>query len=400
MSMRERQTIGVDVVRLVGDVANQCGKWLPEGRCSLAGEVLDVWRRGDQWEITLADTDRDDVAITARLPMSEQRPRVGYTIAILGQYRVDENGDDASFRLVFEGEQRNPSWVSRESSRRRKRRELIEGLLAKGPRADLLNDPVSVALVTSLGSNAVEDFKAGLEELANQVRCEHVPIPLESGSVDDIAAGIRHAGDLDVDLVVVARGGGKKIKLERFSHETVIEAVADVALHVPVVMAVGHERDRVDAEQVAWQRVATPGLAGTLVAREIRIRRARRRKAEAAATPVTVAAALPVHALDERPRASLSDPWRRPRQSRRWRRRSSSFQGLISLLILAGAVYVAFSWFRQMIEPSSRPARERAGLQLHPDDRPHARRGVRIGKPQIAPEPGTQPEPDGAGATH
>lgn len=346
LAMERRHSIRFEVADLAQKVAEDCRRALPRGECVLVGEVLDVWRRGDRWEITLADIKEDDLAFSARLSATEPRPPEGYTIALVGHYEVELDPVDASLCLVFEANRRDPTWSPREPVRRRARRELIEQLKERLPRAPLRKEPRRVTLVTSRGSTASEDFKAGLRSMASEVSVEIVPIPLEEGAPSDIAAGIRRAGEKNADLVVIARGGGRKIMLQRFSHEEVVTAVAEVAARVPVLVAVGHARDRIDAEQFAWQRAFTPSDAGARVASEIRIRRAQdaRRMNAAPTSPAPLQSAPAVDVPSSPAPWQMGTAWAtsgRPRQTPRPSRRHTGYTGF--LLLVAAIVAVTYA---------------------------------------------------------
>ncbi|HZU71417.1 MAG TPA: exodeoxyribonuclease VII large subunit [Acidimicrobiales bacterium] len=72
--------------------------------------------------------------------------------------------------------------------------------------------------------------------------------------------------DPQVDVVIVARGGGDAAQLLPFSDEELCRALCASA--VPVVTAIGHEADRPLCDEVADLRCATPSLAAAAVVPE------------------------------------------------------------------------------------------------------------------------------------
>lgn len=79
-----------------------------------------------------------------------------------------------------------------------------------------------------------------------------------------IAEGLaRLCADAEVEVVILARGGGDAADLLPWSEEALCRAIADAP--VPVVSAIGHEEDRPLCDEVADLRCGTPSLAATSV---------------------------------------------------------------------------------------------------------------------------------------
>src|SRR5690606_15715222 len=73
--------------------------------------------------------------------------------------------------------------------------------------------------------------------------------------------------DPDVDVIVIARGGGSLEDLLPFSDETLVRAVA--ACRTPVVSAIGHEQDSPLLDLVADVRASTPTDAARKVVPDV-----------------------------------------------------------------------------------------------------------------------------------
>jgi exodeoxyribonuclease VII large subunit len=142
-------------------------------------------------------------------------------------------------------------------------REALErdGLLRAGRGRSLPAVPRRVGLVTSPDGAAREDFlqNAWARNPRQDVLVVGTPVQGD-GAPLRIAQAIRHAACAEgVEVVVVARGGGSLEDLMAFNSEPVCRAIG--ASPVPVVSAVGHERDRSLCDEVADLPVSTPTAA-------------------------------------------------------------------------------------------------------------------------------------------
>lgn len=87
------------------------------------------------------------------------------------------------------------------------------------------------------------------------------------GAEDTIVSGVKALDKTDVDVIIVARGGGSLEDLSCFNTEKVAMAIYEAKK--PVVSAVGHETDFTIADFVADVRAPTPSAAAELISSDI-----------------------------------------------------------------------------------------------------------------------------------
>jgi exodeoxyribonuclease VII large subunit len=144
-----------------------------------------------------------------------------------------------------------------------------EGLFTPERKRALPFLPRTVGLVTGRASAAERDVvdNATRRWSAVRFRIENVAVQGPYAVIEVIAAVQRLDSDPDVDVIVVARGGGSVEDLLPFSDEALVRAVA--ACRTPVVTAVGHETDVPLVDHVADRRASTPTDAAKLVVPDV-----------------------------------------------------------------------------------------------------------------------------------
>ena len=152
-----------------------------------------------------------------------------------------------------------------------RRRQLLaaEGLFDIALKRRLPFLPTKVGLVTAPNSAAERDVLdlARRRWPAVEFAVAHATMqgPRSAGEV--IEALARLDRDPDVDVIVIARGGGSVEDLLPFSDEGLLRAVAKT--RTPVVSAIGHEPDQPLLDLVADVRAATPTDAAKLVVPDV-----------------------------------------------------------------------------------------------------------------------------------
>jgi len=116
-----------------------------------------------------------------------------------------------------------------------------------------------VALISAKAKGA-EDFVNTLAARAPQIDVEFIETRVQGmGAEIDIAEALDRASRRDVDLIVLARGGGTFEDLFPFNLEPVVRAI--VRARHPVITAIGHTGDRHLADEVSDLSVETPSNA-------------------------------------------------------------------------------------------------------------------------------------------
>ncbi len=140
----------------------------------------------------------------------------------------------------------------------RKRLLQAEGLFDRVRKKPLPFLPRAVGLITGAGSAAERDVieNARRRWPAVTIVAQHTLVQGPQAAEEIITALRRLDAAAEVDVIVVARGGGSLEDLLAFSDEGLIRAVADC--RTPVVSAIGHETDQPILDLVADVRASTP----------------------------------------------------------------------------------------------------------------------------------------------
>jgi exodeoxyribonuclease VII large subunit len=142
-----------------------------------------------------------------------------------------------------------------------------EGLFDAAAKKPLPAFARAVGLVTSPTGAAVRDIRRTLRRRWPAARVYLVPALVQGDrAAEAIAEGIRlldaAAERLEIDTLIVARGGGSLEDLWAFNEEAVARAI--FAARTPVISGVGHEVDVTIADLAADVRAATPTAAAEL----------------------------------------------------------------------------------------------------------------------------------------
>ena len=152
----------------------------------------------------------------------------------------------------------------------RLRQQLIkEGLTLAERKQPLPFLPNLIGLITGANSDAEKDVLQNAKARWPEVRfkIKHTPVQGDKAAPEIIKAIELLDADPEVDVIVLARGGGSFQDLLVFSDEKVVRAVANCK--TPIVSAIGHENDRPLTDEVADVRASTPTDAAKLIVPDV-----------------------------------------------------------------------------------------------------------------------------------
>ncbi|MBM6545618.1 exodeoxyribonuclease VII large subunit [Janibacter sp. YIM B02568] len=142
---------------------------------------------------------------------------------------------------------------------------LAEGLFDADRKRSLPFLPRRVGLICGRASAAERDVVENAHRRWPGLPFEIRAVAVQGApAVTEVVAALEELdGDPEIDVIVIARGGGAVEDLLPFSNETMVRAVSQAL--TPVVSAIGHDVDRPLLDLVADARASTPTDAAALI---------------------------------------------------------------------------------------------------------------------------------------
>ena len=146
-----------------------------------------------------------------------------------------------------------------------KKKLLTEGLFDDSLKKKLPSYPRNIAVVTSPDGAVIQDIINVLSRRSPFFNLTVVPTLVQGEKAAPlICEALNKASNLEnIDLIILARGGGSIEDLWAFNNEEVARAIVNCP--VPLVSAVGHETDFTISDFVADIRAPTPSIAAEII---------------------------------------------------------------------------------------------------------------------------------------
>jgi exodeoxyribonuclease VII large subunit len=240
--------------------------------------LQDVWIEGEVSSYTLAASGhayfaiKDELAAIDCVMWKQTRvrqsfqPRVGDKIVVHGGATVYER--NTRFQVKADVVYPAGAGILQLQLEQLKQRLEAEGLFDPSRKRALPLFPTRIGVVTSSTGAVWHDIQRVLGRRYPLAELILSPAVVQGERAPDaVVTALRRLDGQDVDVIIVARGGGSAEDLWAFNDERIARAI--FASPVPVVSAIGHETDTSLADLVADVRAATPSVAAELVAPDL-----------------------------------------------------------------------------------------------------------------------------------
>ena len=208
-----------------------------------ASQISAVMFRGQQRQLKFQP--EDGMRITGMGRLSVYEPRGTYQIIL--EY-LEPSGIGA-LQIAFE---------------KLKARLADEGLFDDKHKKAVPFLPHKIALITSPSGAAVHDMLNIIDRRFPNVNIQVFGVKVQGeGAETEIAGALERLNQqTDIDVAILARGGGSLEDLQAFNSESVARAI--YASEIPIISGIGHETDYTIADFVSDLRAPTPSAAAEL----------------------------------------------------------------------------------------------------------------------------------------
>lgn len=137
-----------------------------------------------------------------------------------------------------------------------------EGVFAESKKRKLKDYPMKIGVITSKQGAVIHDFLNNLGQFGYSIK--FVDARVEGVlAISDILLAINTMKKIDLDVLVIIRGGGSLESLQAFNNEQIVREISN--FKVPVICAIGHDKDVPLAQLAADYAPSTPSVCTSIL---------------------------------------------------------------------------------------------------------------------------------------
>ncbi|KKR15461.1 MAG: Exodeoxyribonuclease 7 large subunit [Candidatus Falkowbacteria bacterium GW2011_GWA2_39_24] len=139
-----------------------------------------------------------------------------------------------------------------------------EGIFEESRKRAIPAYPQKIGIITSRQGAVLADFLSNIGNYGFKIKMVDSRVEGQS-AVADLLSSIKIIKKEDIDVLVIMRGGGSFESLQPFNNELLVREVANFP--VPVIAAIGHDKDMPLVSSAADLEVSTPSIAATTLSK-------------------------------------------------------------------------------------------------------------------------------------
>lgn len=246
-------------------------------RTQLEREYSDCWVEGEISNLRIPDSGHiyftlKEESAQIRVVMFRSsakllrfRPENGLHVTVRGRITVYE--DRGELQISAEFMEPQGAGALQLAFEQLKARLEAEGLFDPSRKKPIPGLPHRIGIITSPQAAALRDVLNILARRHHSANVLIYPAQVQGEAAPlEVTAGVRHFNrTADVEVIIIARGGGSVEDLAAFNHEGLARVIA--SSKIPIISAIGHETDFTIVDFVADLRAPTPSAAAELVIR-------------------------------------------------------------------------------------------------------------------------------------
>jgi len=238
-------------IKIIGEISNfkahVSGHWYFTLKDSEAQISCTMWKGLNNY-VFFSPQDGMKVVVTGKITVYP--PRGNYQLDVRSMQPQGTGELQAAFEIL-------------------KEKLLKEGLFDDENKKQIPEHPEKIGIVTAIDGAALRDMLSVAERRfpALEIIIAHARVQ-GAGAAESIVAGIQQLNEInDLDLIIIARGGGSIEDLWAFNEEIVAREIFNSK--IPIISGIGHQVDYTIADFVADVRAATPTAAMELATPDI-----------------------------------------------------------------------------------------------------------------------------------
>jgi len=137
-----------------------------------------------------------------------------------------------------------------------------EGLFDQDKKKDIPKYPQKIGIITSKQGAVMADFLNNLGRFGFKIKMIDSRVEGQA-AISDLLASVKTMKKQDIEVLVIMRGGGSFESLQSFNNELLVKEIAKFPL--PVIAAIGHDKDIPLVALAADRSVSTPSIAAIIL---------------------------------------------------------------------------------------------------------------------------------------